>query len=158
MNVPVFASSNPQPRAYKCDTLEGNWYEDRCISDFDKRKKKNYLLPNPNSWLYDKTYDDIGKNYKNLQKIKERFSEASDNIVNFQEKDYNMYITSTKHALDPKYKETLRPKNKDRNYFKNKEGELDELRNKWTKRNHNFETTYKNDILAKTGSMILPSK
>jgi hypothetical protein len=154
-----FPGQNPLiPRSYMCDTLEGNWYEDRCISDYDKRKKKNYQLPNPNAWQYEKTYGELGTAYKDFPKTKERFSESNDNCINFGEKDNNMYITTTRHMLDPNYKETFRPKARNKDYFHNKQEELQEYRNTWTKRTHNFETTYKNDVLTKTASKLILSE
>ena len=157
MNYPQ--ANNLNPRTYYCETLEGNWYEDRCISDFDKKKKKNYLLPNPNAWQYEKTYNEIGTNWKSFPKTNERFAEASDNCVNFQEKDNNMYITTTKNAYNPRYRDSFRPANKSSDYYKNKTEELQEYRKTLTKREQSFETTYKNDILTKTAAkLILPSK
>ena len=32
------------PKTYDRDVLEGNWYEDRCVSDYDMKKKKDYML------------------------------------------------------------------------------------------------------------------
>ncbi len=158
MNYPFINNSSAVlPRSYKCDTLEGNWYEDRCISNFDSNKKKNYLLPNPNAWQYESTYNEIGKNWRTFNKINERFSESNDNIINFQEKDYNMYITTTKHSLDTKYKETFTRHVKYKDYYNNKKDELTTYRNTWTKREQSFETTYNNDILAKTGSRLVSS-
>lgn len=151
-------NANIIPKSYTSDTLQGNWYEDRCTSDYDKKKKKNYLLPNPNAWQYDRTYQEIGQSWKDFPKTKERFSESNDNCINFQEKDYNMYITTTKHSLDPKYKETFRQPIKNKDYFKNKVGELQDYRKTWTKRNQSFDTTYKTDILTKTANSLVMSK
>ena len=41
------------PATYDCDVCEGNWYEDRCTSQYDTKKKRDYLLPNPNAWQYE---------------------------------------------------------------------------------------------------------
>jgi hypothetical protein len=147
--------SNTIPKSFNCDTLEGNWYEDRCIPDYDKRKKRDYLLPNPFSWQYEKTYNEIDKAWKDYPKVKERFSEASDNCINFQEKDNNMFITTYKHTLDAKYKETFRQPIKVRDFYKNKQDDLKEYRDTWTKRQQNFDTTYNADILTKTGSSLI---
>ena len=85
------------PQSYSSDVLENNWYEDRCTSEFDKRKRTDFMLPNPNSWMFEKTYDELGVNNKNFQKIKEKFSESNDNYINFLDKNYDMYITTTKY-------------------------------------------------------------
>ncbi len=84
------------PQSYSCDVLEGNWYEDRCTSEFDNRKRRDFMLPNPNAWMFEKTSDELGVNDKNFKKIKEKFSESSDNYINFQEKNYDMFITTAK--------------------------------------------------------------
>ena len=31
-------------KAYDEDVLEGNWFEDRCTSEYDNKKKKDYML------------------------------------------------------------------------------------------------------------------
>ena len=49
-------------KTYDEDVLEGNWYEDRCTSAYDEKKKRDYLLPNPNAWQYETTYNDLGQN------------------------------------------------------------------------------------------------
>jgi hypothetical protein len=85
-----------QPRSFNRDTLEGNWYEDRCVSDYDKNKKKSYLLKSGNDWQYDTTYKEVGSNWKNFPKTIEKFSESNDNYINFQGKNNNLYITTNK--------------------------------------------------------------
>lgn len=99
MNFNIPNPNSVLPKSYNCDVLEGNWYEDRCVSDYDKNKKKSYSLVNPNSWQYDSTYNEIGYNLKNFQKTKERFSESNDNCINFQNKNNNMYITTNKYIV-----------------------------------------------------------
>lgn len=84
------------PQSYSCDTLEGNWYEDRCTSEYDNRRRKDFMLPNPNSWMFEKTYDELGINNKNNKTIKEKFSQSSDNYINFLDKDNNMFISTMK--------------------------------------------------------------
>ena len=44
-----------QEKAYNEDVLHGNWYEDHCKSEYDNKKKKDYMLPNPNQWQYEIT-------------------------------------------------------------------------------------------------------
>ena len=158
MNYYFSNSSATLPKTYNCDTLENNWYEDRCISDYDVKKKKNYLLPNPNAWQYERTYNEVGSNWKNFQKTKERFSESSDNILSYQEKDNNMFITTYRHSLDPKYKANFRPQPKLKDYYKDKSQELEDYRKTWTKREQLFDTSYKTDILSKTASPMIFSK
>lgn len=149
---------NKQIRTYNCDNLESNWFEDRCISDFDKRKKKDFLLPSSYSWQFDTTYNEMSdKSRKEFPSIKEKFLKSSDNLINYQDKDYNMYITTTKHAYDERYKESFRQPINQRDYFKNKKEELEAYRNNWTKRSHLFDSTYKTDILAKTGTSLVSS-
>lgn len=151
-------SKNPQIRTFNCDALEANWYEDRCISDYDKRKKKNYLMPSSYSWQFDTTYNSMsGKTRKEFPSIKENFLQSSDNYINYQSKDYNMYITTTKHAYDSRYKESFRQPIKQTDYFKNKPDELEAYRTTWTKRTHLMDSTYKADVLSKTGSSLVSS-
>ncbi len=126
MNFLFPNSRKNQLNIYSCDVLEGNWYQDRCVTDYDKRKKKEILLPSPNSWQYETNYNQIGQNYKTIPKLKERFSECQDDVINNGEKDYKMYITTTKHSLDPKYKETFMQKASSKDYFKAKPEELNE--------------------------------
>lgn len=134
------------PKAYNYNTLEGNWYEDRCVSEYDKEKKKGFALSNPNSWQYETTYSKIGQANKEYPTVKERFSISNDNYINFQGKQNNMHLTTYKHAYDPKYRETFRQPIKVTDFFKGKVAELGEHRKTWTKRPQLFETSYKSEI------------
>ena len=96
MYYQIIQSSQNMPKAYNCDTLEGNWYEDRCASNFDGERRKELRLRNPNAWQYDTTYNTIGSFNKNNEGLKTRFIPASDNYINFQDKDYDMYITTNR--------------------------------------------------------------
>jgi hypothetical protein len=154
MNFPVQNPNSVIPKAYNSDVLEGNWYEERCISDYDKIKKKDYMLPNANSWQYDKTYDELGVNWKDFPKTVQRFSDSNDNYINFQGKSNNMYITTNKNAFDDKYRESFRQPIKVTDYYKGKRSELKNYQDTWTKRDHSFATTYKSDILTKTGKQL----
>ncbi len=145
-------------QTYSRHTLQGNWYEDRCVSDFDKSKKRDYLLTNPNSWQYNRTQEELGQNWKDFKKTNERFSESSDNYINFQDKNHKMYVTTTRHAYDPVYKGTFREQPNTKDFFKGKPEELQEYRQSWSKRVHSFETTYKADVLAKTGKSLISNK
>jgi hypothetical protein len=149
------SNSGIMPKAYNPDTLEGNWYEDRCISQFDDKKKSDYKLNSAFNWQYETTYNEVG-NFKKISP--EKFSNSNDNYINFQGIDYNMYVTTTKHSLDPMYKETFRKPATVAGYFKDKDQELKSYRDNWTKRSQNFDTTYKTDILSKTASMIFSKK
>ena len=108
------------------------------------------MLPNPNQWLYDTTYNELGQNWKNFPSTKKHFQIANDNFLNFNNMDYNMFISTNKHAMDPRYRETFRQPLDMKDYYKNKENELEEYRKKWTKKEQLFETTYGHDILSKT--------
>ena len=148
------------PKSYSCDVLEGNWYEDRCIPKYDEEKRKHYKINSPNSWLYDTTYNEIGILNNGFPKL-QRFGETNDNFINFQNKDYNMYITTNKyynfysrHAYNENYKNTFRKPAKNTDFFKNKPEELDYYRKNWTKREQKFETTYKSDILKVTAKLM----
>ncbi|MCQ2818626.1 MAG: hypothetical protein MJ252_15265 [archaeon] len=135
------------PAAYIPDVLEGNWYEDRCISDYDKKKKRDFMLPNPNAWMYDTTYNEYGQQWKNFPSTKEHFAIANDNYISFSGKDNNMYVTTNKHAYDDKYKMTFRKPIDMKDYYKNKPEELEKYRQTWTKKEQRFDTTYKNDLI-----------
>ena len=111
-------------KTYDEDVLEGNWYEDRCTSAYDEKKKRDYLLPNPNAWQYETTYNDLGQNMKDYPTIKKHFQIANDDFISFQGMDYNMHITTNKHAMDPRYRETFRQPVNTRDYYKNKKGEI----------------------------------
>ena len=138
-----------QEKAYNEDVLHGNWYEDRCTSEYDNKKKKDYMLPNPNQWQYETTYNDLGQNWKNFPPTQKHFQNANDNFLNFNNMDYNMFISTNKHAMDPRYRETFRTPLDMKDYYKNRPEELKEYREKWTKKEQLFDTTYKNDILSK---------
>ena len=138
-------------KSYNEDVLEGNWFEDRCTSEYDNKKKKDYMLTNPNKWQYDTTYNDLGQNWKNFPPTQKHFQNANDNFLNFNNTDYNAFISTNKHAMDPRYRESFRvPLKLNNTYFKNKEEELEKYRNTWTKKEQLFDTTYKHDILIKT--------
>lgn len=138
------------PKAYDRDVLEGNWYEDRCISDYDIKKKKDYMLPNPNAWQYDTTYGEMGQNWKEFPSTKKHFAIANDNYINFQGKNNSMYVTTNKNAFDDRYRMTFRQPINMRDYFKNRKEELEKYKQTWTKKPQLFETTYSSDILSKT--------
>lgn len=138
------------PASYIPDVLEGNWYEDRCVSEYDQKKKKDYMLPNPNAWLYDTTYSELGQQWKNFPSTKQHFAIANDNYINFQGKNNSMYVTTNKHAFDERYRHTFRTPLNMRDYFKGKPEELARYRQSWTNKAQLFETTYAHDILSKT--------
>jgi hypothetical protein len=64
-----------------------------------------------------------------------------------------MFISTYKSNLDSKYKNDFKPKSSVKDYYKDKKEELDQYRTTWTKRNHLFETSYKTDIIEKTGKI-----
>lgn len=135
------------PKSYNCSTLEGNWYEDRCTSNFDSEKKKNFSLKSPNSWQYNSTYDQIGNFNKQYPSINEKFANASDNYINFQNKDNEMYVSMYKKSYHPSHRDDLTFIKHNKGYYENKQNELESYRNNWTKKNHSFRTTYKDDLL-----------
>jgi hypothetical protein len=137
------------PASYIPDVLEGNWYEDRCISEYDLKKKKDYMLPNPNAWLYDTTYNELGQKWKEFPSTKEHFAIANDNYINFQGKNNSMYVTTNKHAFDERYRHTFRTPLNMHDYFKGKPEELEKYKQTWTNKPQLFETTYSHDILSK---------
>ena len=91
-------SNSVIPKAFGSNTLEGNWYEDRCKSTYDNDKKKNYSLSNPSSWMYETTTSKIGKYQANYPTLKQKFSQSNDNYINFQDKKNGMYVTINKQA------------------------------------------------------------
>ena len=121
-------SEGNKEKAYIEDVLEGNWFEDRCTSYYDNKKKRDYMLPNPNQWLYDTTYNELGQNWHDFPPTKKHFQNANDNFLNFNNMDYNMFISTNKHAMDPRYRETFRQPLDMKDYYKNKENELEEYR------------------------------
>ena len=137
-------------KTYDRDVLEGNWYEDRCVSDYDMKKKKDYMLPNPNGWMYSTTYNELGMKWKEFPSTKKHFAIANDNYINFQGKNNSMYVTTNKHAFDDRYRMTFRDPVNMRDYFKNRQEELEKYRQTWTKKEQRFDTTYSSDILSRT--------
>ena len=138
------------PAAYIPDVLEGNWYEDRCVSSYDDAKKKDYMLPNPNAWQYDTTYNELGQKWKKFPSTMKRFAIANDNYINFQGKNNAMYVTTYKNAFDDRYRESFREPVDTKDYYKNRPEELKKYIETWTKKPQRFDTTYKEDILSKT--------
>jgi hypothetical protein len=96
MYYQIVQSSQLQPKSYQADVLEGNWYEDRCASNFDGDRRKDLKLRSPNAWQYETTYTGMGRKAKEFEPLKTRFIYANDNYINFQNKDYNMYITTNR--------------------------------------------------------------
>jgi hypothetical protein len=96
MYYQIIQASQIIPKSYNSDTLEGNWYEDRCASNFDSTRRKDLKLRSPNAWQYETTYAGVGTHNKNTESLKTRFINANDNYINFQNKDYNMYITTNR--------------------------------------------------------------
>ena len=131
------------PKAYNCRTLEGNWYEDRCTSNFDEKHKKNYSLKNPNEWLFQTTSNTVGGFCNHYGSLQNKFSQSNDNYINFQKKKHDMFVSVYKKSYDDKYL-TI---NQSKNYYTNKLSDLETYRQNWTKREHLFETTYKSDLL-----------
>jgi hypothetical protein len=89
-------TNNPIQRTYNSNTLEGNWFEDRCRPKYDEDKKRNLLLKSANAWQYDTTYNELNKKYSNFQKTQTKFNECNENYINFQPKNNSMYITTNK--------------------------------------------------------------
>ena len=63
----------------------------------------------------------------------------------------SIYLYKDSINYNPVYRETVRIPVAVAEYYKNKPDELEEYRNKWTKRPHLFETTYSSEIIAKAG-------
>jgi hypothetical protein len=64
---------NIQPaitNTFSNQTLEGNWYEERCVSNFDKNNNKKLMLDNPSSWIYDKTSGELGVKAQQFPQLK----------------------------------------------------------------------------------------
>ena len=149
-----FNNMNPNAitNTFSSKTLENNWYEERCVSHYDKNNNKKLMLENPNTWMYERTTMELGTKAQNFPKVLEKFSESNDNYINFQEKSNQMFISNYKSNFDEKYTTEFKPKSNVKDFFAGKNEELGQHRNTWTKRNHLFETTYKADILTKTGN------
>jgi hypothetical protein len=64
-----------------------------------------------------------------------------------------MYISNYKSNFDEKYKQEFKPKSNVKDFYAGKSQELEQYRQTWTKRTHLTETTYKADIIEKTGKM-----
>lgn len=147
-----FSAQNNENKeqAYIPDVLEGNWYEDRQTWAYENKKKRDFMLQNPNQWMFDTTYNELGQNWKDFQADLTYRKNNNDNFLNFQSKDPNMFITTNKHAMDPKYRHTFRTPLDFHDYYKGKDKELNEYRQSWTKKPQLFNTTYNHDILTKT--------
>jgi hypothetical protein len=63
---------NPITNTFSKKTLEGNWFEERCVSSFDKNNNKKIALDNPNSWMYEKTSGELGVKAQQYPKLKVR--------------------------------------------------------------------------------------
>ena len=88
--------------------------------------------------------------WKEFPSTKKDFAIANDNYINFQGKNNSMYVTTNKHAFDDRYRMTFRDPVNMRDYFKNRQEELEKYRQTWTKKEQRFDTTYSSDILSKT--------
>lgn len=135
------------PKAYNCQTLEGNWYEDRSTSQFNYQKKKNYQLRNPNEWQYQTSNDNFGSFNKEYPSLQNKFLQSNDNYINFQKPKQEMYISTYKHSYDAKYAPSFKVEKKSTDYYLNKKEELQSYRETWTKKNQLFDTTYNDDLL-----------
>lgn len=135
------------PKTYNCITLEGNWYEDRSTNKYNYEHKKNFSLKNPNEWRYKTTSDNIGEFNKNYPSITNKFLQSNDNYINFQKKKQEMFVSTYKHSYNSQYSDTFREIKPSKDYYLNKKDELKNYRNLWTKRDHLFDTTYKDDMI-----------
>ena len=135
------------PNSYNFKTLEGNWYEERCIPEISNINSNKYSLLNPNSWQFKTTYDsDIGSFNKNYDTIKNKYYISNENYINYQDKRNDMYVSSYKNAYDSRYKKAFRDIPTKINYYDNKNEELKEYTNKWIKKPQSFKTTYNEDM------------
>ena len=100
------------PKSYNCKTMEGNWYEDRCTSNFNYNNKKDYMINNPNEWQFDTTSKEYGSWNKEYPSLKNKFSQSSDNYINFQSSRHLYTYTTYKQSYDAKFSETFNQNNK----------------------------------------------
>jgi hypothetical protein len=65
---------NLQPNSitntYCSKTLQANWFEERCVSNWDKNNNKKIMLDNPSSWMYEKTSSELGVRHSEYPKLK----------------------------------------------------------------------------------------
>ena len=62
--------SNAITNTFSCKTLERNWYEERCVSNFDNNNNKRIMLENPSSWMYEQTSKELGIKQQEYPKLK----------------------------------------------------------------------------------------
>lgn len=140
-------SQNSIAKTFGCKTLEGNWYEDRSTSNYNEKNTKSYSLKNPNEWQYNTTYSTIGDFNKQNPSLIKQFTQSNDNYINFQTKKKDMYASSYKYYYDKNYRDTFKDVKLQKSYFADKNDELNSYISNWTKRDHLFNTTYKEDLL-----------
>ena len=122
-----------------------NWFEDRCTSDYNKKKESNTYLPHPAFNKYTTTTSEIGKAViKEEEPKKQEFFKSTDNWLSFQP-DFDGTFKTT-HRVDFSSPSDQEPKFKIKDTFLTKNPKaLEEYREKYTHAGHNFNRTYLGD-------------
>ena len=135
------------PKAYNCKALEGNWYEDRCMSNYNEENLKKFSLLNQNAWQYKTTYSDVGNFNSKYPPLKDYYYKSNENYINFQDKRNDMFISTYKNSYNSMYRESFRDIPSKKGYYDDKLDKLETYRNDWLKKPQSFKTTYNEDMM-----------
>ena len=132
-------------QSFTCKTLNGNWFEDRCTSDYNTQDKANTYLPHPSQNKYITTNNSIGVGVAETNPYeKTQFFNSTDNWMNFQP-DFDGTFKTTQR-VDYSQPSDQDAKFKIKETFLTKDPEaLEKYREKYTKAGHNFNRTYLGD-------------
>jgi len=143
---------------YNSKILCGNWFEERCTSQFDEENlKTNTYLPNP-CILYIKyfkiDYDKYRTSYRDIGSKtsyqREKFSGSTDNWLNFQPKqDAKATFATTAKLSFVKPKEMKAPFSLKHTALTKDPEKLEEYRSRWTNGHSDFPRTYLGAIAFK---------
>ena len=146
-------------QGFNSKTLNGNWFEDRCTSTFNKKDTANTYLPHPAINKYQTTTMDVGKAVPagpiaptaTGEISKKEFFKSTDNWMSFQP-DYDGTFNTTQR-VDYSMPSDQKPKfQMKQTYLTKNPDALNEYREKYTHAGHNFSRTYLGDSTGFKGS------
>ena len=132
--------------SYNSKTLNGNWFEERCTSTFNKNDKANTYLANPTANKYTTTNMEVGKATAPPQEESKKgeFFKCTDNWMSFQP-DYDGTFQTTMRQ-DFSSPSDQKPKFQIKQTYLTRDPEaLEEYRQTYTQGGHNFNRTYLGD-------------
>ena len=125
--------------SFEPKTLEGNWFEERCTTEYDVGNKSATYMRHPSAGKFTLSSQETG--CIKSSEPNEKFFTSTSNWMNFQPGVKDTFQTTSRQDFGAPETQDSKFSLKD-NYLTKDSEKIEEYRKKWTAGGHNFNRTY----------------